>query len=158
MNQLVKIISSQKNKVFIAVIISLSIFSVNSHSVGSSTVSIVPGMYAVTAEIEMPHLRENLRYATTQTIQCLGPQDAFKTFPILGQASFHGCDLVKNQNDSQLEFDLVCSNQTAASGLARFVIGEAFFRANLNVKMGGKNMKFTQMISGQRTGECKQTE
>jgi len=134
----------------------LFFMSVNCYSKDSSTVSIVPGIYTVKTEIIMPHLRENLRYTTTQNQRCLGRQDAFKLFPILTEASFLGCDLVENQkNSKQVEFELVCSNPTAASGLARFDIGKSFFSASLNVKMGGKNMKFTQQVSGRRTGACK---
>jgi len=136
----------------------LPIFSTNTNSADSSTVSIVPGMYTVKTEIIMPHLIESLRYATTNTTSCLGHQDPFELFPILGQASFIGCSLVERPDSRQLEFDLVCSNLTAASGLARFIIGKNFFNASLDVKMGGKNMKFTQKVTGQMTGPCKQAE
>jgi len=145
-----------KNAILKISVLSLFIFSANCYSQDLSAVSIVPGIYTVKTEILMPHLRENLRYTNTQTTQCLGQQDALSIFPILSEASFLGCALVQSRkNAKKMEFNLVCSNPTAASGSAQFVIDKAFFRAILNVKMGGKNMKFTQQVSGQRTGACK---
>jgi len=155
-----KLHTNIKRPVQIIVVLFLSLCGVNSNSMELTTVSIVPGSYNVKTEISMPHLRENLRYATTHTTQCLGPQDAFRLFPILSQASFQGCAFVESHSASplELELELVCSNPTAASGQAKFELGEAFFRANLNVKMGGKNMKFTQIVSGQRTGACEHAQ
>jgi len=149
-----KLHTNIKRPVQIIVVLFLSLCGVNSNSMELTTVSIVPGSYNVKTEILMPHLSENLRYATTHTTQCLGPQDAFRLFPILSQTSFQGCAFVESHSASPLELELVCSNPTAASGQAKFVLGEAFFRANLNVKMGGKNMRFSQRVTGNRVSEC----
>jgi hypothetical protein len=56
---------------------------------------VVPaGLYAVSAETLLPHLEENLRYATTVTRRCLGTQDATALFPLLAHEAFAGCTLV----------------------------------------------------------------
>ncbi len=109
----------------------------------------------VKTEILLPHLENNLHYTTTHTEQCLGQQNASTLFPILKHDSFVGCALVGKQEEGEnKEFDLVCSNTEAASGLVHFVINKESFSANLKIKMGGKNMKFSQRISGRRTGAC----
>ena len=101
----------------------------------------------------MPHLEESLRYATTTTRQCLNQQEASSLFPILEHVSFTDCTLTAKTSETA-EFDLVCVNPEAATGTARFEVGDSTFRATLDVKMGGKNMKFSQRISGQRMGSC----
>lgn len=103
----------------------------------------------------MPHLAENLRYTTTHSQQCLDQLNAASLFPILSQPSFAQCKLVQSSRalDNSV-FELVCQNQSAATGTALFVINRESFRATLNVKMGGKNMKFSQHISGSKISAC----
>ena len=50
--------------------------------------------------------------------------------------------------------NLICLNPEAATGSAQMVVNEEVFRATLNIKMGGKNMKFSQRINGHRIGNC----
>ena len=54
----------------------------------------------------------------------------------------------------EAHFLLICENREAASGNAIFAIDDNTFKATLSVKMGGKNMQFTQQISGSRIGNC----
>jgi len=136
---------------------SLSIFTLSliGHTTDKSHVDVTPGEYEVSAQIIMPHLEENLRYATTNYTQCLNREDASSLFPILSHVSFSDCELVAKTAEEQFtEFDLVCLNAEAASGSARYIINKKMFRAILEVKMGGKNMKFSQRIQGHRVGSC----
>jgi len=123
------------------------------HSTNQSSISFVPGKYSVKSELVMPHLEENLRYATTSEQHCLSQQKASFFFPILKHVSFTDCVLTAKESESAV-FDLTCINPEAATGTARFVISEKLFRATLDIKMGGKNMKFSQRTSGQRIGPC----
>jgi len=142
-----------KNRIFSVLV--LCIFSITCHLAHASTITVSPGVYAVTTETSLPNLNESLRYATTTTNQCLHEQEASSLFPILSQVSFVGCNLVGNQSDTEhSDFDLVCNNSQAATGTARFIISASTFRASLDVKMGGKNMKFSQRISARRIGPC----
>jgi len=83
---------------------------------------------------------------------------AITVLPVKSQcqhASFTGCALVRKQTSTLLEeFDLVCANPEAASGGVRFSIGDKTFHGTLKIKMGGKNMKFSQQIHGSRIGAC----
>jgi len=142
-------------KSLIPAIFSICIFSAPTYSTDTPTVSINPGEYKVKTELLLPHLENNLHYTTTNTRQCLGRQDASTLFPILEHVSFTGCALVERQsNKKNTEFSLVCSNPEAATGLAHFFIEKEAFRATLDIKMGGKNMKFSQQVYGRRIGAC----
>lgn len=44
--------------------------------------SMPPRVYEVTTETGMPHLEENLRYATTREKRCLSHQELSSAFPI----------------------------------------------------------------------------
>jgi len=139
-----------------ALFVSILLYSSIGATTNSSKISVIPGEYMVKAQIIMPHLEESLRYATTNSLQCLSNEDASSLFPVLTHASFANCTLKGKQPEGEyVQFDLICLNSEAASGLARFVVDEEVFRATLNVKMGGKNMKFSQRINGHRTGDCK---
>lgn len=127
------------------------------HTVRADTVGIVPGLYEVKAETFLPNLREHLRHTVTSRTQCLVNPDAFALFPILGEVSFTGCDLAVS-NSGKGRFSLLCENISAASGDALFTIGSNGFSAVLNIKMGGKNMKFSQQITAVRIGECEPTQ
>ena len=51
-----------------------------------------PKFYEVTTEIGMPHLEENLRYATTRETSCLKGFDPL-AFPMLKHEALQGCHL-----------------------------------------------------------------
>ena len=54
-----------------------------------------PRLYDVTTVTAMPHLEENLRYATTHEKRCLTQADlsSASAFPVLGHAALKGCRL-----------------------------------------------------------------
>jgi hypothetical protein len=49
--------------------------------------AVEPGTYEIIAEIAMPHLEENLRYATTRERRCLRGHELSSVFPILHHQS-----------------------------------------------------------------------
>jgi hypothetical protein len=114
-----------------------------------------PGTYELTVETLLPHLEENLRYATTHQRHCLGTQEATTLFPILLHQAFTGCVLAGGQTvEDRLEYSLQCSNREAASGVAHLTISPTGFNGVLEIKMGGKNMTLAQRITGPRLGAC----
>ena len=50
--------------------------------------------YDVVIETGMPHLEENLRYATTRERTCMDRNDLARAFPILQDVSLQDCRLV----------------------------------------------------------------
>jgi Protein of unknown function (DUF3617) len=121
----------------------------------AATVSVEPGLYELTAQTILPHLEENLRYATTRHRQCLGTQEASALFPLLRHEAFAGCSLVhESSSGAEAHFSLRCSNPQAATGAAHFEVQSSGFQATLYVKMGGKNMTLSQRLNAPRLGAC----
>jgi hypothetical protein len=109
--------------------------------------AVEPGAYEVTASIEMPHLEENLRYATTRERHCLPTDDDFAFFfPILRHPSLEGCRVARHL--------LVCANPEVASGAVRLEHAPGRLSGVLEIKMGGKNMTFAQRMEAVRRGPC----
>jgi len=113
-----------------------------------------PKLYEVTTEIGMPHLEENLRYATTRETSCLTSVDAL-AFPMLKHEALQGChlDYVKHR-DETIYYVLTCAGPQAATGDAEWRLDANQIRGTLNVKLGGKNMTFYQRITAAQVGEC----
>lgn len=118
-------------------------------------VALNPGLYDVTTETLLPHLEENLRYATTHARQCLDTQDVAALFPLLRHQAFAGCELSQGVADGPaISFPLACRNPEAASGVARLTLEPDRLIGVLEIKMGGKNMTLSQRVTGPRLGPC----
>ncbi len=121
----------------------------------ASSIHLNPGTYEITVETLLPNLEENLRYTNTHYRKCFGTQDVTTLFPILHLETFTCCVLVNNQAlGDQLEFTLNCKNMEAATETARMSVHADSINGVINIKMGGKNMTFTQRIKGTRLGVC----
>ena len=113
------------------------------------------GSYEITAEIAMPHLEENLRYATTWERRCLRARELSSVFPILHHPSLEGCNLdSERRRGDTIRYRLVCASPQVATGTARLDAGPGRIAGVLEIKMGGKNMTFAQRIEAVRQGEC----
>ena len=124
-------------------------------AVWASDEAIQPGIYEITARIEMPHLDDNLRSSTTRERHCLSGHEPSSVFPILQHESLAGCRLgEENRGGSTVRYRLVCQNPQAASGTARLDSGPGRIAGVLEVKMGGKNMTFSQRVEATRLGAC----
>jgi Protein of unknown function (DUF3617) len=124
-------------------------------SVLASPLVLNPGSYELTVETLLPHLEENLRYATTRQRHCLGNQEATTLFPILRLEAFTGCALSSGHSvEGRLEYALQCKNPQAATGVAHFSVSPTRIDGVLEVKMGGKSMTLSQRIAGPRLGAC----
>jgi hypothetical protein len=105
-----------------------------------------PLAYDLTATTVMPHLEENLRYATTRERRCLDPRDPSSIFPILSHPSLEGCRLAGDL--------LICASPEVATGTVRLEEGPGRITGVLEIKMGGKNMTFAQRIEAVQRGAC----
>jgi hypothetical protein len=113
-----------------------------------------PGLYEIIAQTVMPHLEENLRYATIREQRCLQPEPA-ALFPILRHPSLDGCRLDdERRSGTRVAYRLVCANVETASGSARLDAAGGRVAGTLEVKMGGKNMTFHQRIEAVRLRDC----
>lgn len=117
--------------------------------------AVEPGSYEITARTVMPHLEENLRYATTRERRCLRGHELSSVFPILRHPSLEGCKLGKqSRRGGAIRYLLVCASPQVATGSARLDEGPRHIAGLLEIKMGGKNMTFAQRIEAVRQGEC----
>jgi hypothetical protein len=117
--------------------------------------AVEPGIYEIVAEIAMPHLEENLRYATTRERRCLHGHELSSVFPILHHQSLEGCKLGdESRRDNTIRYLLVCASPQVATGVARLDASPGRVAGVLEIKMGGKNMTFAQRIAAVRQGEC----
>ncbi len=120
-------------------------------------------LYDVTIETGMPHLEENLRYATTHQRRCISLKDLATAFPILNHPTLAGCTLLgTSQNDDiagkdgTIKFALSCDDRHGTTGMAVWHIDKQRIRGRLDVKLGGKNMTFSQTVTAKVVGHCSQ--
>jgi hypothetical protein len=117
--------------------------------------SMPPRLYDVTTETMMPHLEENLRYATTRQNSCLSGQELFAAFPVLRHASMNGCRLdEENRGDEAVSYILVCDGGHGTTGSAQWRLDAHRMTGTLHVRLGGKNMTFYQRVTAIVLGEC----
>ncbi len=120
--------------------------------------SVEPGTYEIIARTAMPHLEENLRYATTRERRCLRGHELSSVFPILHHPSLAGCKLDdESRRGNTIRYLLVCASPQVATGVARLDARPGRVAGILQIKMGGKNMTFAQRIEAVRQGECDPT-
>lgn len=117
--------------------------------------AVEPGSYVIIARTVMPHLEENLRYATTRELRCLRSGEPSSMFPILRHPSLAGCTLGNpSRRGSTVRYVLACASPQVATGSARLDEAPRRITGTLEIKMGGKNMSFAQRIEALRQGEC----
>jgi hypothetical protein len=117
--------------------------------------SMPPRLYEVATETMMPHLEENLRYATTRQNRCLSRQELSSAFPILSHPSLEGCKLEEeNRREEAVSYVLVCDGGHGTTGTAEWRLDAHRITGTLHVKLGGKNMTFYQRITATPVGEC----
>jgi hypothetical protein len=114
-----------------------------------------PRLYDATTETGLPHLEENLRYATTHAKLCLGPQQLATAFPILRHEALKGCKLDHERSlGASIQFSLSCAAPSETTGAALWQLDELGIRGTLDIRLGGKNMTMYQRISGKPMGTC----
>lgn len=119
----------------------------------------VPGpparLYAITVETGMPNLDDNLRHATTHGTACLDPGRLESAFPILADPSLQDCRLaLAGRSGATVHYALACMGGHGTEGHADWQFEPDAVRGTLHVKLGGKNMRFYQRITGRPRGAC----
>jgi hypothetical protein len=113
-------------------------------------------LYDVTTETVMPHLEENLRYTTTREQRCVKHFNFAQAFPILGHPALKGCVLTHGQRgiEAELSYVLECTGGHGTTGRAIWHIDAGRIHGTLNVRLGGKNMTFSQRVTALPQGLC----
>jgi hypothetical protein len=126
-------------------------------SIAASSAALAPHFYEVTTVTAMPHLEENLRYATTHEKRCLAPADLSSpvAFPVLSHAALRDCRLgAESREGDTLTYALICEGGHGTTGNAVWRMGEKQLSGTLSVKLGGKNFTFYQRVTARFLGEC----
>jgi hypothetical protein len=115
---------------------------------------LTPGEYVLTTRMLMPHLDE-MRRIEKHAVVCVTRGTPEELFPVLAQPALRGCVLAYEAvRATGREYILTCASARVATGKARVSgVGERF-EGLLEVKMGGKNMTFSQHISAARRADC----
>ena len=128
-----------------------------------SDIVIPAGEYELIANVVLPNLQDHLTGSETRQKRCLHQQPASDLFPLLKHPSFTGCTLKNgtskkqaNNNIKNYNFQLICINNDAATGTASILVEQGQFSAQLNVKMGAKNMTMTQNLVAKKISGCEQ--
>lgn len=117
--------------------------------------------YEVAATMVMPHLDEMRRQVTHHT-RCVEDDAPDALFPVLDQHALRGCRLGYPKATAQgegerREYVLVCASARVASGTAGIDANGDTLVGLLTVKMGGKNMTFSQRVEARRGAACAPT-
>jgi hypothetical protein len=112
-----------------------------------------PGLYAITARLELPHLE---RWAVDRTrLACLA-DPARLPLPVLNAGTgLSGCPAEQVHRAGQrLSYRIVCPGRAAARAVARYELEAQGFRGRIAIVMGGKNMTMTEVQTARRLGGC----
>ena len=115
----------------------------------------VPRLYEVITETGMPHLEENLRYATRVERRCTDVRELMTSFWMLRDVSLQDCQLVEVSKGPEVALlELKCSGGHGTTGSARWQFSPNAASGMLWVRLGGKNMTFYQRIAAKPVGTC----
>jgi hypothetical protein len=96
-----------------------------------------------------------MRRIVTHEQYCLRDSDPGGLFPVMRQPALRGCTLDRGeQTPDSFEYVLVCETALGATGHARFKHDRGRVIGTIDVKMGGKNMTFSQRIEARASGGC----
>ncbi|HKE46180.1 MAG TPA: DUF3617 family protein [Steroidobacteraceae bacterium] len=126
-------------------------------SIAASPGALPSRFYEVTTVTAMPHLEENLRYATTHQKRCLSQADLSSStaFPVLTHAALSDCRLADESREADtISYVLRCDGGHGTTGSAVWRIGEAQLSGTLSVRLGGKNFTFYQRVTAKLVGDC----
>jgi hypothetical protein len=113
-----------------------------------------PRLYELTTETLMPHLEENLRYTITHAQRCVQEEDLRRLFPVLDHPALQGCTLQDGRRELEtISYTLVCTARDT-QGHASWQLGKQHLRGTLEIRLGGKNMTFSQRIHARALGPC----
>ena len=111
----------------------------------------LPAKYQLQTRLSMPNLDENLRSAVNTQKVCISR--VMDLFPVLMQPAFKGCRLGDPSNGAESTYQLFCGSG-GGSGVVKLKKRGDRWIGRLSVKMGGKNMTFSQSVTAEPVGSC----
>ena len=115
---------------------------------------VVGGFYEIESQMVLPHMEE-MRRILKNVNACIDDGDAAHLFPVFHQPALAGCVLVPSDvGVATAHYVLNCTGVNGATGTAKLKFTDHHIRGELNAKMGGKNMTFSQYVKARRDGRC----
>ena len=112
------------------------------------------GSYEIQTRTLLPHLEEMRRTVTSETA-CIKKDEISDLFPILKQPGMVDCNFTTlEKTDDAQTYTLQCPGKNGAKGTAILKIHGEKIGAELNAKLGGKNMTFSQYVQAEWQGPC----
>ena len=111
----------------------------------------LPAKYRLQTRLSMPNLDENLRSAVNTQQVCISR--VRDLFPVLMQPAFKGCRLGDPVHAEESTYQLICESG-GGSGDVTLKQQGGRWHGRLSVKMGGKNMTFSQSVTAEAVGDC----
>ena len=131
------------------------LFSMLIRSSAGAGETMSPRLYEIITETAMPHLEENLRYATTREQRCLEQNGLLSAFSVLQSAALKDCRLdQESRQQDVVTYALVCEGGHGTTGHATWQLGPTQSIGTLNVKLGGKNMTLSQRVTARMLRAC----
>lgn len=113
-----------------------------------------PGEYEVVTQMIMPHLDEMRRIEKRRRL-CIEADEPAVLFPVMRQPALRGCVLdYPAEHAGRTNYVLQCESARVATGTAQLSRTSGRIDGMLEVKMGGKNMTFSQRSTAVRRGAC----
>ena len=123
-------------------------------AVAAGDLTLTPGLYDIAAQTVMPHLDE-MRRNTVHHSRCLHDDTLTSIFPVMDQRALMGCDLgYADQQSDVFYYTLNCQSDRVATGTAELQTTRDHIVGKLKVKMGGKNMTFSQFVKATWKEDC----
>ena len=113
------------------------------------------GIFDINSEVVLPNLEENLRFSGTKENRCVNSHGINDLFSILQHPSLAKCSLYFGKWHGEIiAYTLHCDSSSGTMGSARLHTRGNRILGVLEVKMGGKNMTFSQHITAKRIAGC----
>ena len=143
-------------KIYPSLLLSVLLATFSMVIFAQDVIKVSPGRYDIISTIVLPNLDENLTNSKTRDIVCLKSFKPTHFFPILSHPSFTQCELIdqKSNPSEGKQYRLKCHNSQAASGGAVISISADRITAQINIKMGAKNMTMTQNVNALKISRC----
>jgi len=147
-------VSSNSGLLLTSVALAITASSSGADATPQADMKLEPRLYELTTETLMPNLEENLRYTITHAQRCVQEADLRRLFPVLDHPALQGCTLQDGRRDLEnISYTLVCTARDT-QGQASWQLGKQHLRGTLEVRLGGKNMTFSQRVHARALGPC----
>lgn len=125
-------------------------------ALGGEEAILQSGSYRIDVRLLLPHIDDIDTRSVATACLTAAPENNNHGFVVLSANNPLARCPASNvrQSGNLLKFDIVCPGHNQAQARANFQLAADRFQANIEMKMGGKNMTMTETQIGRRVGAC----